>query len=148
MRHLWISEAAFMRMVKVADSAFPLETGGVLAGYFADSGEPVVFDVIGPGPKASHLKKRFHPDHAWQCSQLDSIFKQSSETWVYLGDWHTHPNGSSQMSWLDQRTLHKIANYNGAETPHPLMLIGSGSTQAWNWTGYQYQNARMLGVPG
>ena len=146
MTSLWINEAASQYMIFEADRAFPLETGGVLVGYIADSGEPVVFDIVGPGPKATHRKKRFLPDHAWQCRRLDTLFEQSSGTWVYLGDWHTHPNGSSQLSWLDRRTLQNIAKHHQAEIPHPLMMIGSGFTMNWSWDGYQHRGKSLFGI--
>src|SRR3546814_16884446 len=75
---LWISNVALGAMVAEADRKFPLETGGILVGYFAENGDPVVCAAIGPGPHAIHWRKRFTPDHAWQCTQLDEIYEQSS----------------------------------------------------------------------
>src|SRR3546814_16291233 len=91
-------------MVAEADRKFPLETGGILVGYFAENGDPVVCAALGPGPHAIHWRKRFTPDHACQCTQLDDIYDQSSGSNTYLGDWHTHPHGVPQLSWLDRRT--------------------------------------------
>src|SRR3546814_3430816 len=61
---LWISNVALGAMVAEADRKFPLETGGILVGYFAENGDPVVCAAIGPGPHAIHWRKRFTPDHA------------------------------------------------------------------------------------
>ncbi|WP_017842812.1 Mov34/MPN/PAD-1 family protein [Methylotuvimicrobium buryatense] len=144
MSHLWISETAFRDMVEEANRACPMETGGVLVGYFAEFGEPVVFAAIGPGPNAIHLKNRFMPDHTWQCEQLEGIFQKSSGTWVYLGDWHTHPDCSARMSRLDQRTLRSIAKFKQAENPKPLMLIGGYSSSDWDCAGYQYLGNRLF----
>lgn len=146
MTSMWISGAALDDLTDEADRTYPLETGGVLAGYFAENGEPVVLAAIGPGPTADHRRYRFTPDHAWQCRQLDILFEQSSRTYVYLGDWHTHPDGSPQMSWLDRRTLRAIARHPQARTPHPLMLIGGGSVTCWDWTCHQYRGERLLGL--
>lgn len=140
MSQLWISKTAFRDMVEEANRAYPMETGGVLVGYFSEFGEPVVFAATGPGPNAVHLQNRFMPDHTWQCEQLESLFQKSSGTWVYLGDWHTHPDSSPEMSRLDQRTLRSIAKYKLAENPHPLMLIGGYSSPHWKWVGYQYRD--------
>ena len=146
MSSLWASRAAFHDLVVEADRAYPLETGGVLVGYFADNGEPVIFAAVGPGPAAIHSRYRFTPDHGWQCSQLEILFEQSSGKLVYLGDWHTHPDGLPQMSWLDKRTLRAIAKHPQALTPQPLMLIGAGAVQRWAWTGHQYRGDRLLGL--
>src|SRR5665811_476091 len=56
---IWISEFALERMRQLAQSHFPLETGGMLIGYVGDNSEPVVNNVIGPGPKARHGRFRF-----------------------------------------------------------------------------------------
>lgn len=146
MSQLWISELAFRNMVKEANHAYPMETGGVLVGYFAESGEPVVFAATGPGPRAVHLQSQFMPDHTWQCEQLEDFFQESSGAWVYLGDWHTHPDSSPKMSRLDQRTLRSIAKYKQAENPQPLMLIGGYSSDDWDWACYQYHNNSLFRI--
>jgi len=146
MRSLWISEQALQDLAKEADRAYPLETGGVLIGYFAENGEPVVFSIVGPGPNAVHRRQRFMPDHDWQCLQLDEAFEQSSGKLVYVGDWHTHPDGSPRMSWLDHRTLRVIARHSQAQVPHPLMLIGGGNPKKWVWAGHLFRGERLLGL--
>lgn len=145
MSELWVSEAALQDLNAEANRAYPLETGGVLVGYVAENGEPVVFGAIGPGPAAVHQRQRFTPDHVWQCQQLDAAFAKSSSALVYVGDWHTHPDGSPRMSWLDHRTLRAIAKHPQAKTPNPLMLIGAGSPQSRVWMGHCYRRHRLLG---
>ena len=146
MSELWVSEAALQDLNAEGNRAYPLETGGVLVGYIAENGEPVVFGAIGPGPAAVHRRQRFTPDHAWQCQQLDNVFDKSSGGLVYVGDWHTHPDGSPRMSWLDQRTLRAIAKHRQAKTSNPLMLIGGGSPQSRIWAGHRYRSDRLLGL--
>lgn len=146
MNPIWFSQLAFENLVKEANRAYPLETGGVLLGYFAESGDPVVYAVIGPGPAAHHRRTRFTPDHTWQCDQIELFFEKSNGKWTYMGDWHTHPNGSPKMSWLDQRTLRAIARHPQARVPQPLMLIGGGCPQKWHWASHQYRDERLLGL--
>lgn len=146
MKSIWISEEAFTSLVTEANRVYPLETGGVLLGYFAENGEPVVFTNIGPGPAGVHLRTRFTPDHSWQCKQIDLAFEKSNGTLAYMGDWHTHPDTSPQMSWLDQRTLRTIARHPQARISQPLMLIGGGTPQNWTWISHQYRGERLLGL--
>ncbi len=146
MTGLWISSGAYQAMVEEANRCYPLETGGVLVGYFAPGGEPVVYAVVGPGPAAVHKRTRFTPDHSWQCNELDILFEGSAGLWTYMGDWHTHPDGIPQMSWLDRRTLQSIAKHADAKTPRPIMVIGGGNEQGWTWLGHQYCAGRLLGL--
>lgn len=143
---LWISEASLAEMSKEAERAYPLETGGILAGYVADCGGIVITGVSGPGPNATHDKFRFTPDHDWQCSFLDKLYLDSSGISVYLGDWHTHPNGRPQMSRLDRKTLHAISLSREARCPSPLMVIGSGEPGDWRWLAHQHIGLSVLGL--
>ncbi|MGC2971854.1 Mov34/MPN/PAD-1 family protein [Paraburkholderia aspalathi] len=145
MSQLWIDSTAFGEMLDEARRAYPLETGGVLVGYIADNDVPVVQHVIGPGLAARHRRHRFHPDHEWQCHRLDELFAASLGQAVYLGDWHTHPDGSPRMSWLDRRTLRGIARHREAQLSRPLMLIVGGGRETWNWRVHRYGSDVLIG---
>ena len=146
MSTLWINSSTLRKLQILAERDFPVETGGVLVGYFADNGEVVVKDVVGPGPNAKHRRFSFVPDHAWQCQRLDEIYQSSAGIAVYLGDWHTHPDGCPKMSWADKRTLHRIASYSQARTSVPIMVIGGGGPHDWKWNCFQYQSSRIWGL--
>lgn len=146
MTRIWISRSASAALQEEADRAYPNETGGVLAGYRADNNEIVVFAAVGPGPNAVHCSHGFTPDHAWQCSQLDILFRDTSGEWVYIGDWHTHPNGVPRMSWIDKRTLRRIAKYPHANAAHPMMLIGGGMPNRWHWMAHKYLGDKLFGL--
>ena len=143
---VWISDSGIRAMTQDADGRFPLETGGVLVGYVADDGDVVVHASIGPGPNAQHGRFRFTPDHAWQCGRLDSHFADSTGVNVYVGEWHTHPQGSAVMSLLDRRTLRRIARHAQASCPRPLMLIGAGAPIGWRWQVHQYAGPALFGI--
>ena len=144
---MWLKGEVFAQIEHYADGRYPLETGGILVGYVGDNNEPVVHAVVGAGPKALHLANRFEPDHAWQCMQLDDLFMRSAGQWVYMGDWHTHPNGRPKMSRLDRRTMRRISMHAGARISHPLMMIGGGTPNSWRWSVYCCGPARMFGFP-
>jgi integrative and conjugative element protein (TIGR02256 family) len=146
MTSIWISSTAFQDLVHEASRVYPLETGGVLIGYRAENRDIVIMEIIGPGPRAIHQRRKFTPDHSWQCNQLDAAYDHSSATFVYLGDWHTHPDGIPQMSWLDRRTHRAIARHPQAQTPHPLMLIGGCTPRGWTWLGHIYCGDRLFGA--
>lgn len=144
MNYCRLKQIALEQMTQEAERAFPHETGGILIGCVGKSGEPVVMAVIGPGPNARHSLSRFLPDHGWQCTQIDMHYESSHGGLVYLGDWHTHPNGSPYMSWIDKRTLMRIAQHSEARQTHPLMLIGAGGSTDWAWQCHQHIGGRFL----
>lgn len=146
MNTVWIARDAMAAMEKEANRAFPLESGGILAGYRSDATH-VVLRNIGPGTVALHLPHRFEADHQWQCEQLDRLFDESRGLIVYLGEWHTHPNESSEMSALDRRTLSRIARHAQAAAPSALMMIaGGGRANIWSWKAHAYLGRHALGL--
>jgi integrative and conjugative element protein (TIGR02256 family) len=116
-----------------ANRAFPNETGGVLMGYWwhASLEDPlggcvVVAAVIGPGPLAIHKPRSFSPDHEYQEREVGRVYQASGRMSTYLGDWHTHPNGTGLLSRRDERTAIRIASAPRARAPRPVMLVLAG----------------------
>ena len=124
-------------MLAEADRLAPRETGGVLLGYTANHGRDIVVTVaIGPGPKARHELQSFEPDHDWQVEQVAREYEASGRLYGYLGDWHTHPNGSADLSSKDSTTLKRIACAPEARAPQPIMVIASAG-QPWVLVGWR-----------
>ncbi len=108
-------------------------------GYWAAPEEIVITNIIGPGPGATHSKRKFKPDHSWQTQQIVEIYNASKFYFSYLGDWHSHPNfQDSGLSWLDRRALRKIASYKPARAPVPIMAIIEGGSP-WNLKIWSYK---------
>jgi len=123
----------------------PLETGGVLIGYWRSEFEVMVADVIGPGPQAVHSRTSFAPDYDFQESQVADVYRRSLGRLTYLGDWHSHPGGVAALSERDRRTLARIAASREARVAYPLMVILAGGSP-WNigiWVG---QLRRSIGI--
>lgn len=49
------------------------------------------------------------------------------------------------MSWLDRRTLRGIARHREAELARPLMLIGGGGPEGWDWRVHRYVSDCIAG---
>lgn len=127
---IWLSDTDQNVIYEESSRSFPLETGGVLMGYWARN-NIVITNVIGPGPNAIHLPSSFLPDHDWQLEEISKIYLFSERIFTYLGDWHSHPTGGLYLSWRDRRTLNKIAHSPSARAPFPLMLVVSGKDNEW-----------------
>jgi integrative and conjugative element protein (TIGR02256 family) len=119
----WIPKLLYDEMVAEAAKWAPLETGGVLLGYFSDSNEVVVTALVHAGPKAKRTRWSFRPDPQFQNDAIAGKYEASGRQDRYLGDWHTHPGGSRNMSWRDRRTLQSIAECDDARIANPVMVI-------------------------
>jgi integrative and conjugative element protein (TIGR02256 family) len=106
-------------------------------GYWPDPSTVVISDVIGPGPNAKHTRHSFSPDAKYHDDEIERIYVVSNRLHTYLGDWHTHPNGSTGTSRKDRKTLSAIASDPGARAPRPLMAILAGNKNwrlaIWSW---------------
>lgn len=133
---IWISTIVLDATCKEATRAYPLETGGVLLGYWSGY-DAVIVGSVGPGPAAIHGTDHYRPDHEYQRAGIAAAYAESARRVTYLGDWHSHPGGPAGLSKLDMETLRGIARHRRARAPHPLMLVLSG-TQRWRldlWQG-------------
>lgn len=102
-------------------SKWPMETGGIILGRPTTDGH-IVTDLIGPGPGAQHARYGFVPDSDWQAQQVADCWSVNPAI-TYLGDWHTHPGGTTRLSRLDRGTVRDIAAYEEARQPSPYMLV-------------------------
>jgi integrative and conjugative element protein (TIGR02256 family) len=138
---LWWAQTALDQALAEADKAHPLETGGVLLGWRHSPTETVVTGLVGPGPDAEHHPTWFRPDTNWQQAQIDKAYADSGRTVAYLGDWHTHPDGTAALSPKDRRTLRRIARHTDARIPQPIMAVLAGGPE-WRLTVRQLTRPR------
>jgi integrative and conjugative element protein (TIGR02256 family) len=123
----WLPIAARDEIVDKAQRAGKVETGGILLGYWAaNSTQPVICNIVGPGPKADHQPTRFRPDQGFHLKEIARAYRESNGSVRYLGDWHSHPQGTTELSARDVRTLGRISRYAAARVTTPLMLITAG----------------------
>lgn len=126
----WLARGALNEMLREAESRDPLETGGVLLGYWTvDDSHVVITHATGPGPDARHGRTTFRPDTSFQERVVAEIYAGSGRRVTYLGDWHTHPGGSVELSAVDKRTLHGIAKAPEARTEKPIMAVLAGGKE-------------------
>lgn len=119
-----------------------VETGGVLLGR-NDGANVEVTHVVGPGPLARHSRTAFEPDYEWQEARIADFYRAADRRLAYLGDWHTHPGGTTRPSRRDERTLRTIASFDEARCPDPVMLIcASPSNGVWQSSTYMLANSR------
>lgn len=129
---IWLPAKLLDEMGALATSAYPKETGGVLIGYDAGNGL-VVTGITGPGPEAIHESHAYTPDYAYQDAEIGRVYRESGRRHTYLGDWHSHPDGSTTLSSKDKLTLRTIARYRPARASAPIMGIFVGG-EPWRLT--------------
>ena len=136
----WLHRDAAAEMLHQADDAAPLETGGMLLGY-GSRNNAVITSIIGAGPEAAHESHRFEPDWNWQTERLAAAYEAAGRRVTYLGDWHTHPGGSTTISKTDRGTAVTIARHPPARCPRPVIAVVAGG-DPWQFAFYQLSMTR------
>lgn len=140
----WLPSAVTHMMRGEAERTFPLESGGVLLGYWADEfHELVITHATGPGPNAVHRAHGFVPDHEFQEAEVARLYRESGRVSGYLGDWHSHPLGGVHLSRRDRRTLRHIAGHREARAPVPVMAVLGGGVPDWLLGVWRYAPKRL-----
>lgn len=117
---LRISQALLDEMQGIAIAAFPNETGGMLAGRIsADKQEATIECLVMPTKtESTHISFLRETDGMQQT--WDELAKQGC---IYIGEWHSHPNGSTQYSHTDFMAMESIVNDNNVSLITPLLFI-------------------------
>lgn len=144
---VWIKLNLYQVLFEKTNNCLPVETGGMLLGYKDIYNDIVITNLISPGPNAIHKMWSFIPDGEYQQSELDKIYTSSNRITTYLGDWHSHPYSPSYMSWLDRKTIRKIAKTKDAREPNPIFIIvGTIPTEAKCWRYNGEKNIERLKI--
>ena len=130
---LEVASEAAAKMRALAAASFPLETGGVLIGHYADTWTAVVTDVAGPCADAVQGPTTFERGTAGLAELLASLWPER----YYLGEWHTHPASSQEPSATDLATLRETAEDQNGKCPQALLVIlggVAGAAERWSAT--------------
>lgn len=117
---LKISQSILDEMYSKAFAAFPNETGGMFAGRISDDGhEALIEHLVMPSKTESS-----HVSFMRETDGMDQIWKELAEQGLsYLGEWHTHPKGTTQYSYTDYQAMVGVANDRHVALATPLLFI-------------------------
>lgn len=101
------------------------ESAGVLIGERRDI-HIVITDLS--EPSQWDIRSRFMVDRISKHHQtaIDNAFKKSNGEWLYLGEWHTHPEDMPKPSMMDYTSWHK-----NLKSELPMIMIIAGRTHFW-----------------
>jgi len=71
------------------------------------------------------------------------LFRQKNQ--YYIGEWHTHPNGSTMYSQTDLNAMIQTVECETVRIKNPILLILSVSSQKLkDYTFYFYNNKKLI----
>lgn len=132
------------RLFSVASEHYPNEYGGFLIGYYSsDFKSLTITNFILPNKYKSY-QYLFERSTEGVEKELKEFFNGKNKQY-YLGEWHTHPNGSTNYSIIDLNAMINIANSESIRIKNPILLILSiGKDKMNGFDFYLYDNKTLL----
>lgn len=136
---LMIEESLLDKLTQIALQNYPNESGGFLIGYYSQDFMTLhITDFVLPQQQksSSFLFQRSVVGIQEVFNRLFVINK-----YYYIGEWHTHPNGSSMYSQTDLKAMIEIATCETVNITNPILLILSVSkNKLQDFSFYIYDN--------
>lgn len=128
-------------MYNKALDAFPNEVGGMLAGRYENKNSAIVESIVMPKEIPGS-----HNEFVRNTEGLEELWAElKNEGIEYLGEWHTHPNGSSHYSRTDLHAMNEIVRDEYVSILNPILLILSlDRTRIRGHNVYLYDSSRLL----
>lgn len=120
-----ISEADLNEIYTYSKRYYPNEYGGILIGRYSEcSKKATVTEVCVPTKFQCNrfLFKRYVKNLN---KRLKTLYREYNGVIIYVGEWHSHPNGSAQYSSKDLKSISEISLDSNVKISSPLMLIVS-----------------------
>ena len=136
------SEKLISDLSEIAIKAYPNEIGGLLIGkYSADLKSLNVTEFL--------LPTNYHSSPISFIRNIDSLISKLKALFSvnkhYIGEWHTHPDGSSQYSTTDLNAMINIANTDSVSIENPILLIVAlSSNKIEEYTFYHYKEKQLI----
>ena len=140
---LTIDDELIDKISKSGVEHFPNEFGGFLVGKYSDDFSSLsITDFILP-KRYNGSRYLFERSSKGMKSFFSNLFKMKKE--YYIGEWHTHPNGSTRYSDTDLNAMINIEDSPNVNIMNPVLLILSVSEKKLNQaTFYIYDNKKLI----
>lgn len=128
-----LSDRAFARIRQQTISELPNETGGLLAGFIHHKRKIIyVTRVLDPPPDSEGYPYAFKLGVQDVPDKLMELYNRTGGLIYYVGEWHSHPNGSPQLSRTDKEAIAQIASHlNRVKIPTHILVATVGDCYAY-----------------
>jgi integrative and conjugative element protein (TIGR02256 family) len=136
---LIIQDSLLEKLGQLGMQSYPNECGGFLLGYYSKDFLTLhITDLLLP-------KKQKKSSYSFERSVdgLKIFFNKLliSKKYYYIGEWHTHPNGSSMFSQTDLKAMIEIVSCDTVNITNPILLIlAIDYTKVKDFSIYIYDN--------
>ena len=118
--YIIMDTTVFQQLAIQAESEYPNENGGMLAGRYSDDRKTVyIKQLVTPAAKKTDCTSFVR-----EATGMDAFWNElAKEGLQYVGEWHSHPNGSTEYSQTDYEAMAEIEHE--VKIANPILLIVS-----------------------
>lgn len=133
-------------LLKLSDHGienYPNEFGGFLIGSYSKDMKTLFINATLLPKKYNGFPTLFERSTEGIIIELEVAF--NSKGIFYIGEWHTHPSGSSLFSKTDLNSMIEIAECETVKIKNPILLIISiNHDKLLDYTFYFYNNQNLF----
>jgi integrative and conjugative element protein (TIGR02256 family) len=132
LRLVW-DEGLRNKIRRFREERLPLETGGVLLGYFDQTlGSVYIADALPAPADSKGGESEFSRGVEGLQARVEEANRRTGKVVGYIGEWHSHPRGVAPIaSTLDIRLMVHLALVLHQDGLPALMLIVGDETEQW-----------------
>lgn len=140
---LIVEEKLLNKLGAIGAKHFPNEFGGFLLGHYSEDFKSVYIDNYLLPKKYKAQPTLFERSIEGTVSRFKKLFKEKNQ--YYIGEWHTHPNGSTMFSQTDLNAMIETVQCDTVQIKNPLLLIlDVNEEELNNYTFYYYNNKNLI----
>lgn len=139
-----IPEGLLNKIVNTGIKMYPKEYGGFLIGFYSEDFKILhITETILPS-EYRNSKYSFERSAKGIKGELKRLYSLNPKQY-YVGEWHTHPENSSQFSMTDLNAMIEIAECKTVGINNPtLMIISIGKSKLNDFGFYVYNDKQLL----
>lgn len=141
---LLVSDEILNQVKDISTLYYPRETGGVLVGSYRSDNRTIFIKVIIQPDIIESTSQCFVRNSEYINKKIEELYKETNGEAVYIGEWHSHPDGTTNYSSTDLNAMKEIANNINTRNKTPLMLIQSINPKKNNFEFYLYKENKLL----
>ncbi len=140
---LLIDEKFVVKIASLATEYYPREIGGFFIGkYIEDNKTAIITDIRTPAKFTNGITHFYRDTHDLNKYLLE--LQKSNTELLYLGEWHSHPNGVAIPSNIDRNMMLKIAGDSNSKIQNPILGIISIIRKQSDIEFYVVHNGEIL----
>ncbi|WP_315823498.1 Mov34/MPN/PAD-1 family protein [Paraflavitalea speifideaquila] len=140
---LIISEELVLKIAGYGINNYPKEFGGLLLGrYTSDNKVVIVEDIILPQKYKS--SKYCFERGSEGLKEILELKYNASPSLIYVGEWHTHPDGPADPSRTDIKAMSELANDKNVLITNPVLMILEIRKKDYKMALYFYYTNKLL----